>query len=324
MQRDNEREQERKLSRMMGSPTPRGKWSAEYWAKKGDVKLYVYRKRITAPDNEPSLPVLFLVHGSSASGRSSFDLQVPGRDYSLMDHFAGLGYDVWTVDFEGYGRSDKTESNSDIASGADDLAEAMKIVEAQTRERQVFMYGGSSGALRACLYAQRNPGRVARLMASALVYTGAGSPTLAKRREKLDEYRASPRRKVDRAFIHSMFTRDKPGTSEMIAADALADAELALSDSVPTGTYLDMCANLPVLDPAKIDCPVCIIRGEYDGIAAEADLLDFFARLRSKDKQFVFVSGLAHAATLGINRHKFRHAMHAFMTMPASRGLENV
>jgi hypothetical protein len=24
-------------------------WSAEYWAKKGDVKLYVYRKRVLAP-----------------------------------------------------------------------------------------------------------------------------------------------------------------------------------------------------------------------------------------------------------------------------------
>jgi len=186
----------------------------------------------------------------------------------------------------------------------------------------VFMYGGSSGALRAALYAQLNPGRVTRLMASALVYTGAGSPTLAKRREKLEEYRASPTRKVDRAFIHSMFTRDKPGTSEMIAADALADAELALSDSVPNGTYLDMCANLPIVDPTKIDCPVCIIRGEYDGIASEADLLDFFGKLPSKDKQFIFISGLAHAATLGINRHKFWHAMQAFMTMPRNRGLE--
>lgn len=297
-------------------------WSAEYWAHKGDVKLYVYRKRVTAPENSlPKLPVLFLVHGSSASGRSSFDLQVPAREYSLMDHFAALGYDVWTMDFEGYGRSDKTDSNSGIASGADDLAEAMKIVEHETGHKRVFMYGGSSGALRAALYAQRNPGRVARLMASALVYTGAGSPTLAKRREKLDEYRASPRRKVDRAFIHSMFTRDKPGTSEMIAADTLADAELALSDSVPTGTYLDMCANLPIVDPEKIDCPVCLIRGEYDGIATEEDLLEFFAKLPSKDKQFVFISGLAHAATLGLNRHKFWHAMQAFMTMPESRTL---
>jgi len=202
--------------------------SAEYWAhkdnvKRGSIKLYVYRKR--AANAVKGAPVLFLVHGSSASGRSSFDLNVPGRDdYSLMDHFAGLGYDVWTVDHEGYGRSDRTDSNSNIASGAEDLAAAMQIVERESGARAVYMYGGSSGALRAALYAQQNPGRVKRLMVSALVYTGEGSPTLAKRKEKVEEYRASPRRKVDRALIHSMFTRDKPGTSEMIAADALSDA----------------------------------------------------------------------------------------------------
>ncbi len=292
----------------------------EYWAQKGSVKLYVYRKR--AANAAKAAPVLFLVHGSSASGRSSFDLSVPGRDdYSLMDHFAGLGYDVWTVDHEGYGRSDRTECNSNIASGAQDLAAAMQIVERETGAREVCMYGGSSGALRAALYAQQNPGRVKRLMVSALVYTGEGSPTLAKRKEKVEEYRASPRRKVDRAFIHSMFTRDKPGTSEMIAADALADAELPLGDSVPTGTYLDMCAHLPVIDPLKINCPVCIIRGEFDGIAAEPDLLNFFGKLPGKDKQFVFVSGLAHAATLGINRHKFWHAMESFMNVPENRAL---
>src|SRR5829696_4405335 len=101
-------------------------WSEEYWARKGDVKLYVYRKRAIAPDRSaPALPVLFLVHGSSASGRSSFDLNVPGRQYSLMAHFASLGYDVWTLDHEGYGRSDKTKGNSDISSGADDLEAAM-------------------------------------------------------------------------------------------------------------------------------------------------------------------------------------------------------
>jgi pimeloyl-ACP methyl ester carboxylesterase len=298
---------------------------AEYWAQKedgkgGKVKLYVYRKHMAGLAK--GTPVLFLVHGSSASGRSSFDLDVPGRnDYSLMNHFAGLGFDVWTVDHEGYGRSDRTDSHSGIASGALDLAAAMEIVRRETGQDSVFMYGGSSGALRAALYAQQNPGRVKRLMVSALVYTGAGSPTLAKRREKVDEYRAHPRRKVDRAFVHSMFTRDKPGTSEMIAADALADAELALGDTVPNGTYLDMCANLPVIDPLKISCPVCIIRGEYDGIAAEPDLLDFFAKLPSKDKQFVFISDLAHAATLSINRHKFWHAMTSFMAMPQNRAL---
>jgi alpha-beta hydrolase superfamily lysophospholipase len=256
------------------------------------------------------------------SSRSGFDLQVPGRtDYSLMDHFAGLGYDVWTMDHEGYGRSAMTESNSDIASGAEDLAAAVPIVERETGQSRIFYYGGSSGALRAALFAQRHPARVAKLVLSAMVYTGEGSPTLAKRKEKLEEYRAHSRRKIDRAFFHSMFTRDRPGTSEPIVADAMADAELALYDSIPTGTYLDMCAHLPVVDPKRIICPVLIIRGEYDGIAAEPDLLRFYAELPSKDKQFAFISGLAHNSTLGINRHKVRHVIHAFLTVPENRAI---
>src|SRR5579871_221324 len=50
-------------------------WSNEYWAQRGDVKLYLFRKRVGAPQSgERILPVLFLVHGSSLSSRSSFDL----------------------------------------------------------------------------------------------------------------------------------------------------------------------------------------------------------------------------------------------------------
>jgi pimeloyl-ACP methyl ester carboxylesterase len=300
-----------------------GMWSAEYWAEKKGVKLYLYRKCAAAPSPGKSAgPILFLVHGSSNSSRSAFDLTIPGKtDYSLMDHFAGLGYDVWTLDHEGYGRSDKTRGNSDISCGADDLAAGLPLVERETGQKKVNLYGASSGALRAALFAQRHPDRVAKLMLSALVYTGEGSPTLIKRREKLAEYRANSHRKIDRAFFHGMFNRDKPGTSEIEAADAMADIELAFYDQIPTGTYLDMCANLPVVDPARVNAPTCIIRGEYDGIATEEDLMKFFALLPSKDKQFVFISGLAHSAALGINRQKFWHAMHAFMGMPASRAL---
>jgi len=54
-------------------------WSSEYWAKKGDVPLWVFRKRIGAPKaGESPRPVLFLVHGSSIDSRC-FDLSVPGR-----------------------------------------------------------------------------------------------------------------------------------------------------------------------------------------------------------------------------------------------------
>ena len=92
---------------------------AEHWAEKGPVRLYMYRKRLDTPraSGEPPRPVLFLVHGSSMSSRSTFDLSVPGGrgDYSTMDVFARLGWDVWTMDHEGYGRSSRTDGNSDIA-----------------------------------------------------------------------------------------------------------------------------------------------------------------------------------------------------------------
>ena len=47
--------------------------------------------------------------------------------------------------------------------------------------------------------------------------------------------------------------------------------------SSPNGTYIDMCANLPVIDPEKIRVPTLIMRGQYDGIAGIDDLMAFFA-----------------------------------------------
>jgi hypothetical protein len=107
-------------------------WTKEYWAKKGDVSLYMFRKRVGAPKPGHPLPVLFLVHGSSISSRPSFDLTVPGRgEYSVMNTFARYGFDVWTMDHENYGRSSRTDSNSNIASGVEDLKEGDGNAEAQ-------------------------------------------------------------------------------------------------------------------------------------------------------------------------------------------------
>ena len=113
-----------------------------------------------------------------------------------------------------------------------------------------------------------------------------------------------------------MFNRDKPGSSEDSVPKAIAAAELPLVSQVPTGTYVDMCANLPLVTPEAIACPTLVIRGEYDGIAAEPDLLDFFARLPSKDKQFVVLAGIAHNPMMGVHRRKFHYALQTFLQSP--------
>src|SRR5262249_25528303 len=140
-------------------------WSADYWAKKGDVSLYMFRKRTRAPKSgEPPLPVLLLVHGSSNSSRSSFDLETPGRGaYSMINVCAGYGFDVWTMDHENYGRSSRTQGNSDIASGVEDLKAGVELIAKETGAPKVHIFGESSGGLRAGAYAVARPGRVDRL-----------------------------------------------------------------------------------------------------------------------------------------------------------------
>src|SRR6266852_2765317 len=197
-------------------------WRAEYAAKKGGVSLAMYRKRIGAPkEGEPPLPVLFLVHGSSISAQPSFDLTVPGKgEYSLMNVFAGYGFDVWTMDHEVYGRSTRTEGNSDIRSGAEDLEAGSALVARETGQQKMHFMGESSGALRAAAFAVGHPERVDRLVLMAFTYTGAGSPTLQKRSEQVEYFRTHNRRKRDREMIRSIFTRDKPGSADLAVADA--------------------------------------------------------------------------------------------------------
>ena len=300
------------------APTNKKIWSNEYWAQRGNLKLNLFRKRLNPPHSrEGVVPVLFLVHGSSVSSRSSFDLSVPGHgEYSLMNKFAEYGFDVWTMDFAGYGRSSAGEGNSNIADGVEDLKAAVEVAARETGQQRYHFFGESSGALRAGAYAMAQPQRVSRLVLTALTYTGEGSPTLADRAKQLEFYRTHNRRPRDGAMIHSIFTRDKSGTSDPAVGDALAEAELRFGDSVPTGTYLDMTANLPVIEPQKIHAPVLVARGEYDGIATDEDCLNFYRKLPNSDRQFAILPGMAHSLVLGLNRHQLWHVTRSFLEMP--------
>ena len=287
----------------------------EHWTKKGDVKLFLYEKAATAGKKRGT--VLF-VHGSSMASTPTFDLQVPGRPYSsAMDYFAAQGYDTWCFDMEGYGRSDKTRDiNCDIANGADDTVAATDYIMKTRGVKKFHVYGISSGALRAAMFAERHPGRVARLALDAFVWTGEGSPTLDERRKKLPQFMKINRRPIDRAFMHSIFDRDHAGCAEKKVVEVFADAVLALDDSVPTGTYVDMCSKLPVVDPAKVTVPTLVMRGEFDGIAGFDDLIEFFKRLPNPDKQFTVMAGISHASFQQINYEMVYHILLSFFSQP--------
>jgi len=299
-------------------------WTQEYWAARGDIKLYVFRKRLGAPQkDESALPILFLVHGSSTSSRSSFDLTVPGHsEYSMMDKFAGYGFDVWTMDFEGYGRSSASHGNSNVADGVEDLKAAVKVVARETGQQKFHFFGESSGALRAGAYAMVQPNRVDRLVLAAFTYTGKSSPTLADRAKQLDFYRTHNLRPRDRNMIRSIFTRDKPGTTEPAVGEALADTELKFGETVPTGTYLDMTANLPVVDPLKVQALVLLPAANATASPpTKISSLSSPSCLRPTAK-LAILPGLAHSLVMGKNRLLFRHVIREFLSMPQPQDTE--
>jgi pimeloyl-ACP methyl ester carboxylesterase len=291
----------------------------QHWTKKGDVNLFLWEKpsTATAAGAKPKGTILF-VHGSSMASQPTFDLSVPGRPFSsAMDWFAAQGYDTWCMDNEGYGRSDKNRPiNFDISNGADDLAAGSNYILPKARTSQLMVYGISSGALKAALFAQRHPERVARLALDAFVWTGEGSPTLADRTKRLADYIANNRRPIDQAFVHSIFTRDHADCADTATVDAFADAILTLDDSMPTGTYVDMCSKLPLVDPLQLTVPTILLRGQYDGIASLDDLLAFYRKLPNPDKQFSVMKGISHASFQQKNYMNVYHILNGFFSMP--------
>ena len=297
-------------------------WSQEYWANKGSVKLNLWRKRVGAPKpGEKPLPILFLVHGSSNSTRSSYDLIMPpGKgEYSLMNVMAREGYDVWTMDHDGYGYSGSSGNNSDIMSGVEDLKAAMPVVQKETGQSKMHMYGTSSGGIRAAAFAQAKPDHVDRLILSAFTYKGTGAEEIARRRARADELRANTRRKRDAAMIRSIFTRDgHPGATDPAVPEAIIAMEMKFGESIPTGTYLDMAVNLPIVDPKKVTSPVLMIRGIWDGNSTNEDLLDFYTQLPNGDRQFVILPHTSHSPGYGKNRHLLWYAIKNFLAAPAT------
>src|SRR3954467_8156363 len=136
----------------------------EHWTNKGsDVRLFLWEKYAGEPSG-PAGTILF-VHGSSMASQPTFDLHVPGRpDSSAMDWFAARGFDCWCVDMEGYGRSTQDRDNKAmIAQGADDCFAAAAYIHKARGARPLMVYGISSGALRAAMFAERHPEMVGRL-----------------------------------------------------------------------------------------------------------------------------------------------------------------
>ena len=288
----------------------------EHWTRKGDVRLFLWRK--SAASRGARGTILF-VHGSSMASQPTFDLHVPGRpDSSAMDWFAARGFDTWCMDNEGYGRSDKT--------APDQLRHRERRRRPRRRHRvhpagrparraarlRHLLGRAEGGALRRS--AIRSASRASRSMPSCGPARAARRSPSGARSCRSSRRRTAARSTAPSCTASSSATIRAPPTRRPI--EAFADAILALDDSVPTGTYVDMCSKLPLVDPAKITVPTIVMRGEYDGIAGFDDLIEFFKRA-AQSRQAVHGDGRHLARELPAEELPcVYHILHAFFTQP--------
>ena len=133
----------------------------------------------------------------------------------------------------------------------------------------------------------------------------------------IDQLKATPRRPFGKAQVDSVFNRDKSGQTDPAIIRWLEQFEMKFGDSIPAGTYIDMAINLPLVDPAKITCPTLVSRPDHDGNSTEEELIEFYAGLASREKQFHLMRGLPHGgAMVGHQRKRMWYVMHAFFNAP--------
>ncbi len=163
------------------------------------AQLYV-RERVKPATIQRGAPaddrVVLFVHGAGTPAEVAFD--VPYADYSWMAYLAAAGFDVFSMDMTGYGRSTRPTVMNDvcnltaeqqtalgrmpcrathnaqlttIASDWDDLDAVVEYIRALRDVPRVSLIGWSLGGPRAGGYASRNPGKVDKLVLLAPAYS---------------------------------------------------------------------------------------------------------------------------------------------------------
>ncbi len=258
---------------------------AEHWVQSVSgadgkpIKLYVWEKRLKAGD-----PSAFARSGKSAV------------TYSLMDYLAAQGFDVFTVDYQNYGRSDHHPCGLCVTTqvAANDLNAVIDYISKLRGVDKIHLLGWSWGTNVTGLFTMQHPEKVRRLVLYAPPVWSA------------------PRGQAPTEEFRTVTPDNARGLFELPASDAIAVEtwvkEVAQwGPKAPNGVLLDLNTKMPLTDPKKIAAPTMIILGDLDRLTpiTQPNLPGFFAELPNTDKQLIIIPGAGHALTVQKPRLRF-------------------
>src|SRR6266540_4593418 len=211
------------------------------------LMLYAYEKHGLGIDpNELAAGgrIVLVLHGATTSGRVNYDVQVPGvpleRSFSLMDQLSARGYDVWTLDYQNYGRSDHHDCGLCVTTeaAARDVEAVAEFILGLRKAERLHLIGWSLGAQTGGLFAQRHPDRVNRLVLYAPLLDLQGPPP------PTDEFRTNNEAALT-GFFH-------PTARVPEAVQAYLQAALEVDAQSPNGVLVDWRTDPMKIDPRQL------------------------------------------------------------------------
>lgn len=289
------------------------------------VKLYL-RERATPAvlRHGAGGKVVLFVHGAGTPAEVSFD--TPYQDYSWVGYLAAAGYDVFSVDMTGYGRSfrppqmdDKCNLSPDqqksfgvtcaqaypgaltnVGSDWNDIDAAVEFIRKLRHVAKVNLIGWSQGGPRTGGYAAQHPDKVARLVLLAPAYNRASRtdmpalpvPGPVFNTQTREEFLANWDRQApcpaqyDPAVAASVW-------SEMLKSDPVGASWSPPVRRAPIASYV------PGFGPDQVRAmtlPVLMVSGINDKQVAPERVRDLYADLGSEQKVFIDLGCSSHMA----------------------------
>jgi pimeloyl-ACP methyl ester carboxylesterase len=252
--------------------------------------LSLFLRFLPAPDRDagPRRVVLY-VHGATFPSALSIAHRFDGK--SWRDALTEAGFDVWGLDFYGFGHSDRYPEMEQPAAQNPPLCvaqDAAKQVEAAARFilghqniEKLSLISHSWGSMPACLFAAAHAALVDRLVLFAPI--GRRDPRRYETPPTFPAWRVVTPEDQWNRFIEDVPAHEPPVLSRLhfegwsksyLDSDPESRSRDPSGVKTPLGPFSEIIKawhGQLAYDPAKVRSPVAIIRGEWDGLMLDDD-----------------------------------------------------
>lgn len=307
------------------------------------VKLFVREKRLANLPKIAKENVVLFVHGVPSPASVIFDVAIPS--YSWLEYMAERGFDAFTLDIRGFGRSTRPPEmkepphhNLPIVRADQvmrDIDVAVDFIRSKRKVDKVNIIGYSIGASWSALYATLHPEKIGKLVMYGAIYgknstfvSALGDPSNPDRPFlEMGAYRYLTRKDMlDQwdGWIKSELQdewRDKEAIevwlSTLFSSDPTAKQRSPESIQIPNGPYIDwheIHAGRSLFDPSRIKVPTMIVRGSAEELMTNEAADELLQGLTSApSKRRLDIGDSTHYALLEKNRLQLYRGIQNFL-----------